>query len=138
MGETFLREPLKYHFYKPAKYYPFCGGITILAEKKFAFVEQRIKLPPASRNTGNYSFRVMARGKANLLFRLRGPKNRYYGNIAAKVDFKEWQSIAGSIQCAEKSYLVLTIRINGNIDLDSLRLVMTEEMKEEMPDSSKH
>ena len=119
---------------------PFSGNtfMRVLAEKKFAFVEQRIKLPPASRNTGNYSFRVMARGKANLLFRLRGPKTRYYGNIAAKVDSKEWQSVAGSIQCAEKSYLVLTIRINGNIDLDSLRLVMTEEMKEEMPDSSKH
>ena len=118
-----------------------CSGNTfmrVLAKGKFAFVEQTVKLPPKERNTGNYSFRIAVRGKGKLLVRLRGPKTKYYGNIAANIDSEKWENVSGSIRCDEKGYLVLTLRINGDLDLDSLRLVMVEEMKEEVPDSSKH
>ena len=118
-----------------------CSGNTfmrVLAKGKFAFVEQTVKLPPKERNTGNYSFRIAVRGKGKLLVRLRGPKTKYYGNIAANIDSEKWENVSGSIRCDEKGYLVLTLRINGDLDLDSLRLVMVEEMKEDMPDSSKH
>ena len=105
--------------------------------EKYSFIDQYIRIPKKNKNTGIYTFRMMVRGKAELLVRLRGPKTKYYGNIAVKVDSADkWLPVTGIVHCDEQVQLALSIRIKGELDIDDVHLSMADS--EEMPDSSKH
>ncbi len=98
-----------------------------------AFVEQALNLPEG---THDLKTRLRAKGKGELLVRLRQTDGSYAPIIKVNLDSAEWNQFAGSVHCVNKGRLVLTFRISGEIDLDDVGMSRVEP--ENMPDAQKH
>ena len=98
-----------------------------------SFVEQELALPDGKHDL---KVRLRAKGKGELLVRLRRADGTYAAVLTESVDSAEWRQLSAVAHCEKSGRMVLAFRISGEIDLDDVGV--SSEEPEIMPDAQKH